>query len=393
MSSQVTSHDKSRLAARLRIAAATFLFLCVSLLGPYGCGSGNSNGSSPPPPQPLRPTYTTIDAPGAGAAASQGTTPNDIAAGGDIVGFFMDPNNRAHGFMRSSAGALTVLDPVVLYNQGSNAQAINMAGTVVGFFVVQQSIYQPFTHGYIRTLNGDLTTLDVSGSSLTIARSINDNGVIAGEFLDSNQAAHGWLRASDGTLTTFDVPGSTALSFGVTLFSGISVSRINAGSIVVGSFTDANGVYRGFLRAPDGTLTMLDAPGAGTVANTGTKAADINASGVIVGSVSTAGASHSFLRSPDGTYTIFDPPGTAAGGSSSTGVNDSGLIVGSYADANNVMHGYLRNLDGSFTSIDDPNAPQSANSYGTFTTHINASGAIVGVFFDALGTKHGFVRE
>jgi probable HAF family extracellular repeat protein len=391
MSSQTASHDKSQVAARLRIEAATYLFLCAFLLGPYGCGGGNSNGSSPPP---LPPTYTTIDAPGAGTATSQGTTPNDINAGGDIVGFFMDPNNRAHGFMRSSAGALTVLDAGMLYNQGSNARAVNIAGTVVGFFVVQQSIYQQsFTHGYIRTLTGNLTTLDVPGTSQTIARSINDGGAIAGEYLDSNQAAHGWLRASDGTLTTFDVPGSTALSFGGTLFSGISVSRINAGGIVVGFFTDANGVYHGFLRAPDGTLTMLDAPSAGTVANTGTKAADINASGVIVGSVSAAGTSHSFLRSPDGTYTIFDPPGTAAGGSSSTGVNDTGLIVGNYADANHVMHGYLRNLDSSFTSIDDPNATQSANSYGTFTTHINASGAIVGAFFDALGTQHGFVRE
>ena len=129
------------------------------------------------------------------------------------------------------------------------------------------------------------------------------------------------------------------------------------------------------------------------MANTGTKAADINSSDAIVGTVSTAGASHSFLRSPDGTYTIFDPPGAAAGGSSSTGVNDSGLIVGNYGDANKVMHGYLRNLDGSFTAIDDPNAPQSANSVGTATTRINASGAVVGVFFDALGAGHGFVRE
>ena len=391
MSTQVHSHDKSQVAARLRIATATYLFMCASLLGPYGCGGGNSNGGSPPP---LTPTYTTIDAPGVGMAASQGTTANDINASGDIVGFFIDPYNRGHGFMRSSAGALTVLDASLFSSEGSSAQAINMAGTVVGFFVVQQSIYQqPFTHAYIRTLNGYLTKFDVPGSSLTIARSINDGGAIAGEYLDSNQAAHCWLRAVDGTLTAFDVPGSMALSFGGTLFMGISLSRINAGGTIIGSFTDANGVYHGFLRAPDGTLTTLDAPSAGTMANTGTKAADINSSDAIVGTVSTAGASHSFLRSPDGTYTIFDPPGAAAGGSSSTGVNDTGLIVGNYADANKVMHGYLRNLDGSFTAIDDPNAPQSANSVGTATTRINASGAVVGVFFDALGAGHGFVRE
>jgi len=44
--------------------------------------------------------FTTIDAPGAGTGAGQGTLVADITPAGDMAGFYVDANNVAHGFLR-----------------------------------------------------------------------------------------------------------------------------------------------------------------------------------------------------------------------------------------------------------------------------------------------------
>ena len=112
------------------------------------------------------------------------------------------------------------------------------------------------------------------------------------------------------------------------------------------------------------------------------------------------GTSHSFLRSAAGTYTEFDPPNTQGPGSSATGINDAGTIVGEYADASLARHGYLRKPDGSFVTFDDPNAAavsgQGSNpivNLGTDPVGINDSGAVIGEFSDANGVRHGFLWQ
>jgi len=200
-------------------------------------------------------------------------------------------------------------------------------------------------------------------------------------------AVHGFLRGQDGSFTVFDGPGGT-----------FSVAAINSGGTVIGLGSSGDG----FLRNPDGTSAIFDAPGVGSIGcdpnfgtgcNFGTGVADINTSGSIVGTDFATVGGQSFGRAPSGVFTIFNPPGTGTAGSSATGINDIGTIVGNYTDANNATHGYLRSSDGTFTTIDDPNAFQGVNSPGTFIMHINAKGAIVGYYFDAQGARHGFVRE
>jgi hypothetical protein len=43
---------------------------------------------------------------------------------------------------------------------------------------------------------------------LTVAASINPQGVIAGYSADSSFVHHGFLRSPSGTFTTFDAPGA-----------------------------------------------------------------------------------------------------------------------------------------------------------------------------------------
>src|SRR5260221_11799209 len=76
------------------------------------------------------------------------------------------------------------------------------------------------------------------------------------------------------------------------------------------------------------------------------------------------------------TYATFDDPlNTSGDGTLASGINDTGQIVGTYADASGV-HGFLLS-GGSYTTLDAPLAPQYTISQG-----INGPGQIVGVFLN-----------
>src|SRR5260221_3487100 len=75
------------------------------------------------------------------------------------------------------------------------------------------------------------------------------------------------------------------------------------------------------------------------------------------------------------TYATFDDPlNTSGDGTLASGINDTGQIVGTYADASGV-HGFLLS-GGSYTTLHAPLAPQY-----TIAPGINGAGQIVGVYF------------
>jgi hypothetical protein len=224
--------------------------------------------------------------------------------------------------------------------------------------------------------------------------SINEEGAITGTYSDVNGAFHGFLRAPDGTFTTLDAPGA-----GTGLFQGTDARRINAAGVITGEYIDVNGTSQGFLRAPDGTFTTFEVPGADF-----TEVGNINPAGVIAGNyiVRTGPitlAEHGFLRASDGTITTFDAPGTRTRPALSTyvaDINPAGVIAGIYDAAGEpgattiMSHGYLRAPDGTITMFDAPNA---TGYYGnTYAEAINAAGVITGDYDDANGVSHGFLR-
>jgi len=63
------------------------------------------------------------------------------------------------------------------------------------------------------------------------------------------------------TIITFDAPGAV---------NGTEVAGINPAGVIAGSYVDANNALHGYLRAKDGTFTTYDVPGAGTGSGQGT---------------------------------------------------------------------------------------------------------------------------
>ncbi len=357
------------------------LFFAGLLLMELGCGGGSSGGTggTNPPPPPPTPTFVTVDAPGASS-----TMALSINAGGDITGTFTDSNNAVHGFLRRATGTLSVLDAPgagTLNNQGTYAEGINASGTIGGYIVDQNDQ----AHGFLRTGGGSYTAFDVPGANSTFGRGLSDGDEITGEYFDSNNLSHGYVRASDGTITTFDV-----LSLSSTL-----PKKVNAGGTVVGTYTDSNSYTHGFTRDANGAITGINVPNPAYGGKTNTFATDINASGVVVGQgfLRSGGppTSPSFVRAAGGSFTTYSPTG-ANSHSRAESINDSGAIVGNFADTVGASHGYLRNPDGTLVVLDDPQAALSTNS-GTVATDINANGAIAGYYHDQSNVKHGFLRK
>lgn len=159
------------------------------------------------------------------------------------------------------------------------------------------------------------------------------------------------VNAKEPRFITFDAPGAgTGSGQGTGCFAGTDCSvLINNFGVITGYYLDANNVFHGFVRSPEGKFTTLDAPGADLTAN------DFN------GTVPNA-------------------------------INDAGAITGAYYDVNNVGHGFLRSPEGGFTSFDAPGADLTPNDFnGTFPYSINDWGVITGYYIDKNNVSHGFL--
>lgn len=349
----------------------------------------------------------TFDAPGAGTGAGQGTFAYIIQREW-IAGNYIDANGVYHGFLRAPDGAITKFD-VPGAGTGAGQGTIEVKGMTPALEIVGTNMdANNVFHGFLRTRHGKFTMFDALGAGTgafqgTGGLSVNPAGLILGIYLDANNVYHGLLRAPDGTLTPFDTPDAGTGAYQGTYPANLS--GINPEGASVGESFDANYVWHGYLRAPDGTFTEFDDPNAGTGAGSGqgTGALRIDPAGEISGSYIDANyAFHGYLRAPDGTITEVDAPGAGTGTYQGTdaswfipwygGINPAGTITGYYVDPSNVYHGYLRTPHGKFTTFAAPGAGTGAWQ-GTQPMTINTEGAITGYYTDANNVVHGFVRN
>jgi uncharacterized membrane protein len=134
------------------------------------------------------------------------------------------------------------------------------------------------------------------------------------------------MRAADGTVTSFDPAGST----------GTNAYSINKGGAIAGSYKDDGGTYRGFMRAPDGTITAVAVDGFETFAQ------GIDDRNRITGSYIKDGTRIlGFERRSDGTMSMLKVPGSLYTDPESIG-SAGGWITGSWSADQPGSHGFLR---------------------------------------------------
>jgi hypothetical protein len=311
-------------------------------------------------------TINVFDAPGAGTGLDQGTFPISINSSGVITGFYYDGTGNApntysaiHGFVCTApcaAGTINTFNAPgasTIGNRGTTPISINDSGVIVGSYLDSNAN----SHGFVCTAPcSTITTFNISGAGSgahvdqgTFPFSINASGVITGHYTDGSNLSHGFVCTNPCTTSTPFVAPLASTTGGSSLFVGTVPLSINAAGVITGIYSDASSLFHGFVRAANGTITAIDAPGAAT-------------SGMF--------------------------PGTFTGA-----INAAGDIGGLYFDTSNVIHGFVRSANGTITAFEDPSEAAGAGSFhGTLAISMNAAGAATGGYFDALGVFHGFVR-
>jgi hypothetical protein len=294
-------------------------------------------------------SYVTFDAPG----AVNGTLALAINPAGEVTGYGSDINFNGIGFVRDSSGNMTTFE-VPGAGGGTYAAAINNPGAITGYWCDATFVLCP---GFVRDSQGNITTFDVPGEVFGVFPfAISPQGAITGTYLDGNFALHGFVRARNGDITAIDAPGA-----GTNSIQGTQTFAINADGTIAGCYNDANSVGHGFVRASNGAINEFDVPGSRTL-------------------------------SCEYDYGFFSIPSLLEG------MNPAGEITGAYFQpitgnpfgGNN--RGFLRNRDGSFVTFDAVPSPSSPCCTWTFGIAINPAGQIVGWDNDYRSVNHGFVR-
>ncbi len=204
------------------------------------------------------------------------------------------------------------------------------------------------------------TFFDVPDAVIIGPYALNSKGTIAGTFLSKTSGLYaGFLRYSDGTisiLATKDVY--------------LRLLAINAKGDAVGSRGNS-----GLLVHPNGKKELFSL-GDDTI-GTG-----INDEGTITGTYNSNGADHGFVRTKDGASVLFDA--TGSGQTRPQAINNSGTVTGYTLVFDS--QGFVRTADGTLTVFDVP------NSTDTTALAINSDGRIVGSF-GYKSAEHGFIRE
>ncbi len=289
-------------------------------------------------------------------------------------------------------------DDVSISGHGSSTYlsvgAINASGVITRAYDTTNPSNAIVFHGFLRAPDGGLTSFDAPGAGIggsgeqgTLPADINPTGTITGFYGDASAAFHGFVRAPDGSFTTFDAPGA-APGFQ----RGTVPTSINQSGVIAGYYADGENVPHGFLRAWDGGFTTFDAPGANLRPGKGTRAQSINRSGATAGYyVDLAGVHHGFLRAPNGSFIAFSAPGAGTHrsprihpGTFPVAINTRGEIAGTFTDDADGSHGFVRFVDGKFARYDVPGA---AYRKGTFITGYNSLGTLTEFVNKRIGRK------
>jgi hypothetical protein len=213
------------------------------------------------------------------------------------------------------------------------------------------------------------TKASVPGATLTEPGGINNAGVSVGLYVDSSGLEHGYIL-NGKKLTKLDDPNATS---GTTAGSNVNP---NGAISVVGSYSSSQtGASVGFVYK-GGKYTDITGP-AGAIGVTGSA---INDTGAIVGSYADSnGVTHGYLLKGK-KYTTLDPPGTTY--TVATGINKSGKIVLFWLDSNGAYESSLYNGK-TYKTINITGAPNS------LALDLNAAGDVCYQWIDSGGVNHG----
>jgi len=240
---------------------------------------------------------------------------------GLVAGSWLAADGSTLGFIRFPDGRIST--PIVDPNDNSGLtvlRALNDEGVIAGFYGANVS------NGFLLT-EGQFRTVDFPGAVSTALRGINNLGDVSGTYsiVDLNADEFGFIIPRRGPAISFKLPDPTD--------TGIVVGGINDLRQLVGYYTDATSTLVGFLRQPSGQFVSVIIPAA-----VSTQVLGINDCGIVVGTWGDGSTAHGFYGRP-GNLRSFDLPGAIA--TFAQGIDNEGRIAGRYATADGVPHAFV----------------------------------------------------
>ena len=216
-------------------------------------------------------------------------------------------------------------------------------------------------------IDGVFKTYDFPGSLNTYFYALDNAGKAAGHYKGPDDIYHGVILEG-GELQQYDFPGAAE-----THIYGLSDET----GALSGNIVDAAGVSHAF----SGDL-IITFPGA-----VNTYGDFVNAAGAVVGSyVDADGMFHGFIRHPDGSFTTIDLPKMPNLDFLFVNtITDLGLIGFRAKAVNDILRSYILLPDGTLYEVRFP------GSVTTVVRNVNQDGSIIGYYNLPDGRRHGFV--
>ena len=306
----------------------------------------------------------------------------NINQDGSIVGNYVSPDGRTHGFIARPAqdtDAPVAPEPVVISADGNYTfETIDVPGAEI-LVLTASSDFEDYA-GNARSVDGEkevgftlidgvFTTYDFPGAKNTYFYALGNDGRAAGHYEDSDGLHHG-VVLENGELRQYDFPGAVQ-----TEIYGIS----DATGVLTGNFIDAEGVRRGFsgdtiVEVPEALATFADF---------------VNAAGVIVGSyIDADGIYRPYYRRPGGNFTTVETQEvTNREYFFVHGINDAGVSIARSKSLGDVPRTYVGRVREGAVELRFPGA------ISTEGWNINQDGSIVGNYVSADGRRHGFIAR
>ena len=269
--------------------------------------------------------FVTIDVPGAALSLGDGISNQAV-----VTGLYYDAGGYSHGFVYQN-GLITTVDGPTSNPALSQAAlySLNNQGWAGAQYIGDDGIFRAATYNVNTQAWNTLPVIPGTGFNGT--GGVNARGVAAGNWTTDPTIAtgnQGWtFDPKAGSYSFFDVPGVDKVHY-----IGTIVDDINNAGVVVGYFTDSNGVTHGFTKTGDQFQT-IDVPGADFTAPQG-----INSEGDVSGVYRAAGVRHGFVLMRNGKLITIDFPAvhyTALGG-----ISDNGNVAGYYKTADGDFQGF-----------------------------------------------------
>jgi hypothetical protein len=195
------------------------------------------------------------------------------------------------------------------------------------------------------------------------------------------------VKSGAASFISFDASGA-----GTSAEQGTLAVNIDTAGDVTGLYVDARGLQHEFFRAADGAISSSAPSDASLPGRRPIFTTSLGSAIKVVAMWRNGSSLSRGFAQPDAECQTLETSRLNRPESAAPNLNETGVATGSCQDANATLWGYVRSSSGAITLFRAPGAGKDARE-GTEPFSINTAGEITGELIDAQFASHGFIRS